>query len=591
MPGTAIKSPLVLLIAGLAAVAACPELGTNPGPEEDQAAGSRAIVDTGQDLCFDDVEPISCPQPGEPFAGQDAQHAGPTPSYRLSSDGLTVLDLSTGLTWQRSPDTDGDGTIAAADKLSWAEAQARPSELNAMAFGGHDDWRLPSITELYSLIQFSGSDPSTITGDDTSGLTPFIDDGVFDYAYGDTAAGERIIDSQYASDTLYASLDGGLLFGVNFADGRIKGYGLQLGGAAKTFFVLCVRGTPGYGVQALVDHGDGTISDLSSGLMWEQADSGAGMDWQAALAWAEDSNASSHQGHSDWRLPSAKELQSLLDYSRSPDSSGSAAIDPLFDASAIVNEAGEADYPWYWSSTTHLSSDGTGHAAVYVAFGRALGDMDGSWQDVHGAGAQRSDPKAGDPADFPTGRGPQGDAIRILNHVRLVRDAELASFDEGPIAAFSWFLFSPAPGSRVQFFDASLGEPDSWQWSFSDNGASSVEQNPVHSFAATGSFEVSLSVSNASGTSVKTRTVTVQAPSSSGGTGGPLSCTSQAECEAPGACPVHAALGCGCETTPTGDLCIPLCGTAEDCPQIQGQTFTCSVDGTCVPEGGPPPGP
>ena len=41
--------------------------------------------------------------------------------------------------------------------------------------------------------------------------------------------------------------------------------------------------------------------------------------------------------------------------------------------------------------------------------------------DVHGAGAQRSDPKAGDPAMFPHGRGPQGDVIRIYNFVRLVR--------------------------------------------------------------------------------------------------------------------------------------------------------------------------
>ena len=41
-----------------------------------------------------------------------------------------------------------------------------------------------------------------------------------------------------------------------------------------------------------------------------------------------------------------------------------------------------------------------------------------------GAGSQRSDPKAGDPADFPTGHRPQGDAIRIYNFVRLVRDAE-----------------------------------------------------------------------------------------------------------------------------------------------------------------------
>ena len=45
--------------------------------------------------------------------------------------------------------------------------------------------------------------------------------------------------------------------------------------------------------------------------------------------------------------------------------------------------------------------------------------------DVHGAGAQRSDPKVGDPALFPHGRGPQGDVIRIQNYVRLVRDSSM----------------------------------------------------------------------------------------------------------------------------------------------------------------------
>jgi len=35
--------------------------------------------------------------------------------------------------------------------------------------------------------------------------------------------------------------------------------------------------------------------------------------------------------------------------------------------------------------------------------------------------SQCSDPKAGNPALFPHGRGPQGDAIRIYNYVRLVR--------------------------------------------------------------------------------------------------------------------------------------------------------------------------
>jgi hypothetical protein len=41
--------------------------------------------------------------------------------------------------------------------------------------------------------------------------------------------------------------------------------------------------------------------------------------------------------------------------------------------------------------------------------------------DVHGAGAQRSDPKSGNPQDYPFGFGPQGDVIGIYNKVRLVR--------------------------------------------------------------------------------------------------------------------------------------------------------------------------
>ncbi len=50
-----------------------------------------------------------------------------------------------------------------------------------------------------------------------------------------------------------------------------------------------------------------------------------------------------------------------------------------------------------------------------------MGFVNGSWRDAHGAGSAKSDPLAGNPASFPTGRGPQGDAVRIYNFVRLVR--------------------------------------------------------------------------------------------------------------------------------------------------------------------------
>jgi hypothetical protein len=155
----------------------------------------------------------------------------------------------------------------------------------------------------------------------------------------------------------------------------------------------------------------------ATGLMWEQGDSGAGMAWADALAYCE---ARATAGYTDWRLPSAKELQSIVDYTRAP-SLGSAAIDSLFSATSFTNEGGQTDWGYYWSSTSHANYLG-GSSGAYVAFGRGLGYIGGAWNDVHGAGCQRSDPKSGDPAAYPTGHGPQGDAIRIYNYVRCVRN-------------------------------------------------------------------------------------------------------------------------------------------------------------------------
>jgi hypothetical protein len=423
-----------------------------------------AIVETGQSACYDNRRAIDPPKRGSAFYGQDAQSRGNQPSYSLSADGLTVYDNVTGLTWQRSPDTNRDGALTRADKLTLAQAREWPAKLNAAGFGGFRDWRLPTIKELYSLILFSGVDPSG-PAMDAGGQTPFIDTKFFRFAYGDPAAGERVIDSQYASSTVYVgkSFKGvDKLFGVNFADGRIKGYDLLMpGGAEKTFFVQCVRGNPLYGANDFRDNGDGTITDRASGLEWAKADSGKGMNWEAALAFVQSKNAEKYMGRGDWRLPSAKELQSIVDYTRSPDTSGSAAINPLFICTPITNEVGKADYAFYWTSTTHASLN-AGANAVYIAFGRAAGWPSGipggggagrgapgrgapgrggpppgeparggqppdagagqrQFVDVHGAGSQRSDPKAGDPTAFPYGRGPQGDVIRINNFVRLVR--------------------------------------------------------------------------------------------------------------------------------------------------------------------------
>jgi hypothetical protein len=375
------------------------------------SAATYPIVDTAQVQCYDARAAIEYPSAGTLYSGQDAQYEGNPPSYKLNGNG-TVSDNVTGLMWTQSP----------GEKKSYENAVAGAVKCRV---GGYHDWRLPSIKELYSLIKFNGMDPDPRRYDSAS-LAPFIDSSVFKFQYGDERKGDRIIDSQFATSTLYVSTTmrgNKTMFGVNFADGRIKGYPAgSIGRRMKTYYVLYVRGNPDYGKNKFKDNGDGTVSDDATGLTWMKADSGKGMNWADALAYAENLEQA---GHSDWRLPNAKELQSIVDYTRSPDTTASAAIDPVFDVTHIVNELMVRDYPAYWTGTTHVRAGGRASAAAYVAFGRAMGCMRGRWMDVHGAGCQRSDPKDGDPRYYPKGRGPQGDAIRILNYVRCVRGGDV----------------------------------------------------------------------------------------------------------------------------------------------------------------------
>lgn len=375
------------------------------------------VVGTDQSTFFSNTTTISKPSTGEDFYGQNASYPGNVPSYTNNGDG-TITDNVTGLMWQQSFDHNGDGSIDYDDKLTYDEVI---NVAGSVKTAGYTDWRLPTIKEMYSLILFSGRDISGYEGTSTDGLIPFMNTDYFDFAYGDLDAGERLIDMQCATTNVYVDESAGaLVFGVNFADGRIKGYGTSLPGIGdKAFNYLLVRGRSDYGVNDFIDNGDGTITDNATGLMWMQDDNGEGVLWKDALSYAE---SMEYAGFNDWRLPDAKELQSILDYSRSPGTTSSAAVDPLFNSTQITNEAGQSDYPYYWSSTTHANwtTGNEGAWGAYVSFGRALGNMNG-WFDVHGAGAQRSDPKDGDPAEYSEGHGPQGDAIRIFNFVRLVR--------------------------------------------------------------------------------------------------------------------------------------------------------------------------
>ncbi len=426
------------------------------------------LVDTNQHQCSDTKQPLAaCPNIGQKGFGQDAQYQGRAPLYSRHQDG-TVYDHHTGLMWTQTPDTNGDGQITATDKLSLAQALDYVAQLNV---GEHNDWRLPTIKELYSLMLFDGEDPSGLDGAKSATIRPYLDHQTFAFASGDVAAGERLIDAQFVSQTQYVGTTMGgdkTVFGVNFIDGRIKGYGIRSprGSGDKTFYVLAVRGNPEYGINQFEAQQDGTLHDHATGLQWQQQDSQQGLDWYGALAYCEQLQLA---GHHDWRLPNIKELQSIVDYQRAPDVTDSAAIDARFMVTPIKNEAGQVDYPNYWSSSTHQNLKNSKYAA-YVAFGRSLGKMHNRWQDVHGAGAQRSDPKEYQGHDYPNGHSPQGDAIRYDNYARCVRAGDVQQVLQPALNERATKTYSLAAETRPEMPAQTPPAPLNVQQHFDVNG-------------------------------------------------------------------------------------------------------------------------
>lgn len=83
-----------------------------------------------------------------------------------------------------------------------------------------------------------------------------------------------------------------------------------------------------------VDNSDGTVTDICTGLMWQQEKEPGDSAWMGALQYCDELEFA---GHDDWRLPNVRELQSIVDYGRH-----SPSIDPVFSEESL----------WYWSSTT-----------------------------------------------------------------------------------------------------------------------------------------------------------------------------------------------------------------------------------------------
>jgi len=109
------------------------------------------------------------------------------------------------------------------------------------------------------------------------------------------------------------------------------------------------------------DPGDGTITDLLTGLMWVREDSGSQINWVSALGYCNDITTG---GYIDWRVPDYYELFTMADFSCN--STGGNCAD------AYLNNAfnwTSTSYAMFWSSTTR-AADGS----VALVFRSSLGD-------------------------------------------------------------------------------------------------------------------------------------------------------------------------------------------------------------------------
>jgi hypothetical protein len=92
--------------------------------------------------------------------------------------------------------------------------------------------------------------------------------------------------------------------------------------------------------------GAGTVFDNATGLMWQRSVPGSYYTWLDALAYCQSLDL---LGHADWRLPTLKELHTIVDIRR---------YDPAIDVDAFPGT------PWefFWSSTPFANPSYTENA-------------------------------------------------------------------------------------------------------------------------------------------------------------------------------------------------------------------------------------
>jgi len=256
--------------------------------------------------------------------GEDSDYIINAPSFTDNSNG-TVTDNITGLMWQKVD----------AGEMTWDNAVAGAATLS---LGGFTDWRLPTPAEAFSIMNH--------------GRNPALDSTYFQ----SNATGT----SQYwwTNDTY--GTDTTRVWSTNAGGGigpHSKTQTVSAGGTSR-FCARYVRGAAASVGHNYYNNGDGTITDIDTGLMWTQVP-GSARNWNAAIAYAEGLTTATY---TDWRLPNVKELQSLVDITMTTATSAAtakAALNrTLFPAATATA---------YWSSTALAGGSLT--SAWLVEFG------------------------------------------------------------------------------------------------------------------------------------------------------------------------------------------------------------------------------
>jgi hypothetical protein len=285
------------------------------------------ISDTNQIKCYNLDYEIQCPEPGEDFYGQDGNYIINMPSFtKLDSLGNELSDASsgysmvkdniTGLIWEVKQNNDSiqeyENCHDANNDYVWNNAESDIDNVDQFlscinSTGVYNDWRLPDIKELMSLL-------------DLSVYYPAIDQAIF----------PQTQMAAYWSSTIY-QYDPDKMWYTKFS------YGTNHQSAQSSpKYVRAVRGRYPWPQDRFKKNDDHTITDTTTGLMWQEQLADTKKSWDDALSYCEDLELS---GYNDWRLPNFKEILSIADYQR---------YSPAVDTDFFDNIKSS----YYWTSTT-----------------------------------------------------------------------------------------------------------------------------------------------------------------------------------------------------------------------------------------------